>query len=285
MVNKRSDVYVGQIFMKNTALTHGLKSMPRAIIFDLDDTLLIEEDSARDCLIQTCEKARNRYGVDLSALHDTLRQTCREIWYKSPAREFCVRVGISSWEGLWATYKGDDPNLEILKNWAPRYRQTSWHNTLMAHGIDDPSLAADLADTFIRLRRERHVLYDDALPVLQQLQGMYPLGLLTNGAPDLQRLKIEKSKVASFFDQIIIAGEVGIRKPEPEIFQIMANRLGMEPQKIMMIGNSLENDIQGAWEVGMTPVWLNRNRHIPDCDPASITEIKSLSNILDLLIK
>ena len=99
----------------DNALTPGLKPMPKAIIFDLDDTLLVEEDSARDCLIQACGIARDRYGADPLELHDTLRQICREIWFKSPAREFCMRVGISSWEGLWATYEGGNKNLETLK--------------------------------------------------------------------------------------------------------------------------------------------------------------------------
>ena len=264
--------------------TPGPRPEIKAIIFDLDDTLLVEEDSAQDCLIRAGFKARDRYGLDPVEFHDTLRRTCRNHWYyNSPAREYCVRVGISSWEGLWATYEGDSPHLKALKVWAPQYRQNSWYDALAEHHIDDPSLADDLAQTFIQLRREQHVLFDDALPVLEQLQGKYPLGLLTNGAPDLQRLKINKSQLAPFFDRVIISGELNLGKPDPEIFRIATDRLSAEPQHTLMIGNSIKSDIQGALAAGLIPVWLNRNGQQADCDLPLMTEIKTLTEIPGLL--
>ena len=268
----------------SSTITAGLGPEIKAIIFDLDDTLLVEEDSARDCLIRTCHNARDRYGLDPVELHDTLRRSCRNHWFNnSPAREYCVRVGISSWEGLWATYEGDNPHLEALKAWAPQYRQNSWHDALLEHHIDDPSLADDLAQTFIQLRRAKHVLFDDALPVLEQFQGQYPLALLTNGAPDLQRLKIEKSQLESFFDRIVISGEEDLGKPDPAIFRRTADRLGSEPQHTLMIGNSIKSDIQGAQAAGLIPVWLNRNGERADSDPPSTTEINTLAQIPALL--
>ena len=76
----------------------------KALIFDLDDTLVVEEASAEAAFLETCELAKVRYGINPQDLHATLRQTCRNLWHDSPARAYCLEIGISSWEGLWARF-------------------------------------------------------------------------------------------------------------------------------------------------------------------------------------
>lgn len=255
---------------------------PKAVVFDLDDTLVVEEASAEAAYLLTCELARRRYGVDPAALHATLRRTCRGMWHQAPVRAYCIEIGISSWEALWARFDGDDENLRILRDWSAGYRRDSWHRMLREHGIDDVDFALKLAETFPMHRRQLHIIYDDVRPALEYLGRTCRLGLLTNGAPDLQREKIAGAGIARYFDAILVSGDIGIGKPDRRIYEAILARLGAAAHEAVMVGNSLETDVQGAQAVGMKAIWVNRdarrrcNGIIPDSEVATLTELQHI---------
>ncbi len=257
--------------------------MIKALIFDLDDTLVVEEASAEEAFIETGELAREAYGLDPLDLHATLRKTCRELWYSFPSHPYCKRVGISSWEGLWAEFTGDDPDLKALRDWAPTYRFESWRIALLKHGIADPALAAALAEAFPRLRRQKHITYPDTAPALKQLCLDYSLGLLTNGAPDLQRRKIEGAGIAGFFDQVLISGETGMGKPDRRVFELLLSRLNANEKTALMIGNNLATDVQGAQQAGLRAVWINRSGKTRDGSIVPEWEISTLDELVSIV--
>ena len=259
-----------------------MNSAINTLLFDLDDTLVVEEASARAAIIETAELAQARYGLDPRGMHETLRKTCRELWYEFPSHPYCKKVGISSWEGLWAEFIGPDPNLGALRDWYPTYRYESWRASLIRHGIDDPDLAAELAETFPRLRRRNHAVYPDTIGTLERLSRGYNLGLLTNGSPDLQRRKMEGAGVAGYFDRILISGDVGIGKPDRLVFEMILARLKANPGTSLMIGNSLTSDVLGAQRAGMRTVWVNRSGAsgddsiVPDWEIACLEELDAV---------
>lgn len=254
----------------------------RALVFDLDDTLVIEEASAEAAFLETGELARARYGIDPAVLHLQLRRACRELWYAFPSHPYCKRIGVSSWEGLWAEFVGADPDLAALRAWAPRYRRDSWLAALRQFGIDDGALASELGETFPKLRREKHIVYPDVLSTLEACAREFRLGLLTNGAVDLQERKIAGSGIARFFDQVLISGEVGMRKPNPRVFEILLGRLGADAEAALMIGNNLQSDIEGAQHAGMRAIWVNRsgerveNGVVPDWEISTLQELDAI---------
>jgi len=235
-----------------------------ALIFDLDDTLVADEISATTAFLKTCLYAQSYSGMNLPGFQATIREVCRGYWYKSPAREFCVQVGISSWEGLWASFAGADKNLKTLRQWAPTYRKLSWLMTLKKFNIDDEAFALQLAEKYISARDELHIVYHDVEPALESLRTQYRLGLLTNGAPDLQWKKIEATGLDEFFDVIVVSGEYGIGKPDKRIFDKMLSLLNVAPESALMVGDSLKSDVAGARAIGMQAVWLNRMDESPD---------------------
>jgi putative hydrolase of the HAD superfamily len=251
----------------------------KAVIFDLDDTLVVEQASAQDSFLAACALAHKRYDIDPNELCRTVREKSRELWHRSPARPYCVSIGISSWEGLWARFYGDEQNLKILRNWAPVYRRESWSRALAEHGVDDLLFADELATVFQKERRLRHIVYPDVVPILQALREKYKLGLVTNGAPDLQREKLQGSKLGVFFDVVIIAGEVGIGKPDPRIFDLLCERLNVGPETAIVVGDSLGRDISGAQRAGLRAIWLNRDNRErnglvnPDYEVESLNEL------------
>jgi putative hydrolase of the HAD superfamily len=260
-----------------------MKAAIDALIFDLDDTLVIEEDSAAAAFIETGALAETRYGLDPQALHATVRKVCRELWYAFPSHPYCKKIGISSWEGMWAEFIGPAPELEPLRKWDSTYRFESWRTALLQHGINDADLAAELAEKFVRLRRGRHLVYEDTIGTLEKLTGRYSLGLLTNGASDLQRRKIEGSSVGQYFNEILISGDIGFAKPDPRIFELLLSRLKTTAANTLMIGNNLITDIRAAQNAGLRAIWVNRSGVAPESGIIADWEISRLTQLESIL--
>ena len=256
----------------------------RSILFDLDDTLVVEEASADAAFLATCEQAHEKYGIDSKALHQSVRYHARELWRASATITYCRAIGISSWEGLWARFLGDDPTLEKLHAWAPTYRREAWDRALTDHGVNNLAFAEWLSDVFASERRERHVVFSDVEDSLTNLREGYRLALVTNGAPDLQREKIQGANLAQLFNAILISGEVGIGKPDCRIFKLALEVLRTSPSEAVMVGDSLTRDILGAQRAGLKAVWLNRSGNDATSQVTPDVQIENLRQIHELLL-
>jgi len=254
-----------------------------AILFDFDDTLVVEEASAEEAFLAACEPARDEYDIDPARLCTAVRENARRIWQAAPTIPYCRRIGISSWEGLWARFLGDNSDLKALREWAPAYRREAWSSGLAQFGIDDREFAERLANLFREERRSRHIVFPDTEPVLKNLAGVYRLGLITNGASDLQREKIEGSGLDGYFSSITISGDVGVGKPDLKIFQAALDGLAAQSEKALMVGNSLKRDIAGAQQAGIKAVWINRSGAPCREDVRPDSEVTTLSALPDLL--
>lgn len=255
----------------------------RNILFDLDDTLVVEGASADAAFLTTCERAYEKHGVTPEALHQSVRYHARQLWRASATITYCRAIGISSWEGLWARFLGSDPNLKRLRAWAPTYRREAWFHALTDHGVSDLSFAEQLSDIFLSERRKRHVVFSDVEESLTGLRRIYQLALITNGAPDLQREKIQGTNLARFFDAILISGEVGVGKPDCRIFKLALDALAASPSETVMVGDSLTRDILGAQRAGLRGIWLNRSENDTTSQVTADVQITSLSQMVQLL--
>lgn len=252
-----------------------------AILFDLDDTLVVEESSVEEAFLATSAHVYQRYELAPQIFTRSIREHARRIWQASPTITYCRTIGISSWEGLWARFLGNDPNMKALREWAPVYRRDAWSSALAEHGVNDISFGEELATIFQDERRSRHIPFPDSEPVLKELRAGYGLGLVSNGVPDLQREKIEGANLAHYFNSITISGEVGVGKPDPRIFEAAMQKLDVEPEAALMVGNSLKRDIAGARQAGLRAVWVNRLGFEPGDDVKPVIEVKSLFELLD----
>ena len=147
-------------------------------------------------------------------------------------------------------------------------------------GIDDAALAREMADCFVADRARRHVVFPESRAVLEHLRGRVKLGMITNGASDIQRRKIEGSGLAGYFDVILVSGEEGFGKPKKEIFRLAIDRLDVDEASAVMIGDSLARDIAGAASVGIKSVWVNRfGRKAGEQFPAPDIEMADLAGL------
>jgi putative hydrolase of the HAD superfamily len=125
-------------------------------------------------------------------------------------------------------------------------------------GCDDGTLAARIATRYDDCRDARTALFPGAVEVLTWLRGSgCRLALLTNGAADAQREKIQRFRLAPLFDLILIEGELGFGKPDERIYRLALTELAAPPKHTWMIGDNLEFDVQQPQKLGITGIWVD----------------------------
>lgn len=253
--------------------------MRPTLLFDLDETLVVEERVVEAAFLATAGVAARHHALDAARLARTARSRARELWRAAPTFPYCERVGISSWEGLWCRFDGDDPSIQALRDWGPAYRRESWRVALADQGVDDDALAAELGEIFGSERRRRHGVFDDAREALTAVRRSHRLGLLTNGASCLQREKLAASGFADLFDAVVVSGDVGVGKPDRRVFDHALALLGADPASTTMVGDNLVKDIDGALAAGLRAVWLNRHGRPRPPERADIAEIATLADL------
>ncbi|HEY7621755.1 MAG TPA: HAD family hydrolase [Solirubrobacteraceae bacterium] len=257
--------------------------MTRALLFDLDDTLVVEEAAAVEAFAATARWAAARCERDAGALATRARAHARELWRAGPAYGYCRRIGMSSWEGLWCRYEGDGEQMRVLRSWAPGFRLEAWRRALADQGIDDEALAAELGERFGVERRALCETFADAPAILDAFHGDHAMALVTNGASCLQREKLAASGLADRFDAIVVSGDLGRGKPDPTIFAHAVRALGAEPRDAVMVGDNLAKDVDGALAAGLRAVWLNREGDERPPDRPELREIASLAELPAML--
>jgi putative hydrolase of the HAD superfamily len=250
--------------------------MTAALLFDLDDTLVVEEAAAVASFQATARAASDRHEVDPARLAVDARARARELWWAAPTHPYCRRIGISSWEGLWCRFEGDE--LDALRRWAPEYRREAWRRALADQGVDDVARAAELGERFGIERRARHEVFAD-VPAALAAAGV-PLALVTNGASCLQREKLAGSGLVDHFDAVVVSGDLGVGKPDASVFQHALSLLGAPAESAVMVGDSLDRDVGGARAAGLRGVWINRAGL---AQPDGVTAITTLAELPALL--
>jgi putative hydrolase of the HAD superfamily len=167
--------------------------------------------------------------------------------------------------------KGKTTNLEEI-------RLEAFRATLAETGHTDDTLAARLNRIYLQHRFDDVELYPDVLPTLTQLRENYRLGLLSNGNSYPARCGLD-----DMFGFVIFSQDIGYEKPSPRFYQIAIEKAGCRKEELLHIGDSLENDVIGAKNYGITSVWLNRDRVEPETDTDIDYEIGSLSELLKIL--
>jgi putative hydrolase of the HAD superfamily len=243
-----------------------------ALLFDLDDTLVLEEPAAVAAFEATAAAVP---GLDAARLAVAARSHARTLWYAAPTHPYCRAIGISSWEGLWCRFEGESESLAALRDWAPSYRREAWALALADQEIDDPALATELGERFAAERRARHHTFEDVPAALDALSGR-PMALVTNGASCLQREKLAASGLEARFDAVVVSGDLGIGKPDAAVFRHALELLGASHG--VMVGDSLDRDIDGALAAGLDAVWINRFGQPGPCRDG-VREIATLAEL------
>jgi putative hydrolase of the HAD superfamily len=125
----------------------------------------------------------------------------------------------------------------------------------------------------------------DNIPLLEKLSDCYEIALVSNFYGNLASV-IQDFGLSRCFRVVIDSAVVGVRKPDPEIFQLAIDKLHLEPKDITVIGDSYKKDIEPARELGCNAIWL-RGSSWDNSDSAIEYEptVTSLLQLFDMLQK
>jgi putative hydrolase of the HAD superfamily len=131
----------------------------------------------------------------------------------------------------------------------------------------------------------RAPLLPSAEEVLSSLRGTYQLGLLTKGAEQVQKRRVDGSGLRKYFDRVNI-----VQEKNTEIFLRLLRELGAEPSVSWSVGNSLPSDVAPAIQAGMQAIWIDahvwvherRDSHANLANPGLFvaTELRDIPSIL-----
>lgn len=164
---------------------------------------------------------------------------------------------------LWERYNREDISKEELsyeRLYRPIYNryQELRDSALGAIVESSRSYWDDANDLFMERIRQKTGLCQGALELLRYLRSKHRVCILSNGFGDVQYDKIRLTGLDAYIDEVILSEDVGYNKPNPRIFEIALERMGVTIEQAMMIGDSWSSDIRGAAAVGMDSIWYNR---------------------------
>lgn len=122
---------------------------------------------------------------------------------------------------------------------------------------DAPS-GAELTEHYNRTFGDHNVIFPDSEKLFKELKKRgYIVGVVTNGPSYLQNHKMDTSGLRPYCDIVVVSGDVGVDKPNPELFKYTADRLGLKTEECLYVGDHPVNDIEGALGAGMKAVRMN----------------------------
>jgi putative hydrolase of the HAD superfamily len=241
-----------------------MTKLPRAILFDLDDTLLVAFGPAESQWQRVIAGFADRLApLVAEAVIAAIQDGSRELW-ADPARH---------------------------KHWRHRIVEARRHivaNAFAAlaaagHPIPERVLFDMIADEYNALHDAELRLFPDAHETLQTLKERgVRLALITNGAAEPQRAKVVRFALEERFDHIQIEGEHGFGKPEERAYTHAMAALGVEPGETWMVGDNLEWEIVAPQRLGIHAIWHDGygTGLPPDCPIRPDRIIRTLPELL-----
>jgi putative hydrolase of the HAD superfamily len=227
------------------------RAWPKAILFDLDDTLwpiapviLQAEEILFAWLREHAPRVAERFTID------SLRQARLELLARQP--EFHLDLG--------------------------KLRRAGLHAAFAEAGEDADKVELAMLQYFAA--RNAVSPYDDVLPGLLRLKDRVLVGSISNGNADLQTIGL-----SHHFKVSVAAHQLGVAKPDAAIFLEACRLLGVAPEDAVYVGDDVLLDVQGAQGAGLRAVWMNRTgsaRHLEhEVVPDAI--VRDFDELLDWL--
>jgi len=123
----------------------------KAVLFDLDDTLVPEFANYGSAFAAACEELARNEDVDVERLRAAVFDAALNAWRASPVIAYCRQARLGFAQGLLSDFPGDAPELDYLRGWAPAYRRAAWTRGLAAVGTSLPRRSARASPLSARL--------------------------------------------------------------------------------------------------------------------------------------
>lgn len=185
---------------------------------------------------------------------------------------------VAKLNGLWNELRLELPEFSRFMKTALRLVEEGPRDTLLDRLMIELDLRPDLRMTMIETYRHFQpsdiAVYSDAIRCIEQLREQsLALGLLTENPVVSQQQKLDVFPYTADFDQIIFCRDVGVEKPNPKPFELMAERLDLAPDQLIMVGDNLYRDVLGALSADYNcAVWLDRKASFFNFDQTLFSE-------------
>ncbi len=221
------------------------------VFFDLDHTLWDFDKNSE----LTFEKIFNIHNVDIE-LNDFL--------------EIYVPINFK----YWKLYREE----KVTKTQLRFGRLKDAFDALRVEVSDD--LINTLSEDYINYLSNFNNVFEGAHDILNYLSTNYTLHIITNGFAEAQDKKIKASKMSHYFKTITNSEMVGVKKPNPKIFNYALQQADASPEESIMIGDSVEADIEGALNVGIDTIYFDYKNVNSQKQYKRITELKAIKDFL-----
>ncbi len=144
----------------------------------------------------------------------------------------------------------------------------------------DDDMIHHLSETYIEYLTTFNHLFEGTFEILEYLQDKYQLHIITNGFEEAQERKMKSATIRSYFKTITNSEMVGVKKPNPKIFNFALDIANADPKESIMIGDSIEADIEGADKIGMDTIHFDYKDLHNNHGFKRITHLKAIENHL-----
>jgi len=233
----------------------------KAVLFDMFDTLMmIEHDHAF-------------YSPSLRRTHEFLFQNGVNVSF-----EVFNAAYVEARDALYAEADAQMEEPHFNLRIANALRSLSYDFDVSSDVVCGATLA--FCEEFMRYVR----IDEHARIILEKLHGKYKLGIVSNFAiPECVLRLLKRDGLAGFFAVVVVSGAVNKRKPSPEIFQRALDKLGVDAESVVFVGDTVEADIQGPQSMGMKTIYIERRvqKEIEKTSPDHA--IKKLNQLLEAI--
>ena len=141
------------------------------------------------------------------------------------------------------------------------------------------------AERFVELLGQQSILLPDAENTLRKISKKLPVVIVTNGIAAVQRARFEQSPVKEIASSIIISEDVGVAKPDPEIFRLALKSVQANAEEALMVGDGVESDIHGANNAGIDVCWVNPDKKVLPKGLHAEYEIAKIKECIDIALQ
>lgn len=230
--------------------------MKKVVLFDLDDTLYDYKKAHKKAMNSVFKKMRKKIKIKETDFDEKFLLSRAEIH-----RE--------------------------LSGTAPSHNRVLYFQRLVekTHNTIHPEDILDLYDEYWETLLKVSKLKKGVVKTLKQLRNKkIKIGIVTNLTAHIQLRKLSILKLTEYVDVFVSSEEAGREKPHPSPFLLALNKLDVKPSEVVMVGDSLTSDIEGAKSLSITSVHLTENPEYEKIQPDySISEIPELLKIIDNL--
>ena len=137
-----------------------------------------------------------------------------------------------------------------------------------------------LSNDYITYLSTFNHLFPGTIELLEYLQPNYKLHIITNGFKEVQHGKLNQSNIDHFFQTVTNSEMVGVKKPNPRIFNHALQMAKATTEESLMIGDNLEADIMGALNFGMEAICFNYHKEILETNIIGVDHLLELKNYI-----